>query len=90
MEDDDLRWTWYDNQYGGPSEDQLEEPPRLRFAHATGTIEPEALKAALAARAAAYPPPEHWGRKLGRALSVNRIRRTVKKIVWQDAKDAWK
>jgi hypothetical protein len=68
VEDDDLRWTYWDNQYGGPGEDELQGPPRT-ITYTAGTIDPVALKAALAARALANPKPEHWARKLGRRIA---------------------
>lgn len=68
MKDDDPRWTWNDNLYGGPGEDELQEP-KPAMTYTTGTIDPVALKETLAARALANPEPEHWARRLGRRLA---------------------
>jgi hypothetical protein len=67
VEDDDLRWTWYDSLSGTPGEDELPEPPRT-FTYMPTTIDPDALKAKLAALAATNAKPEHWARRIARRI----------------------
>ena len=78
MEDDDLRWTWRDNQYGGPGEDELIEPPRT--VSYVPMMTADKIEAALAARRAPSTPtpvPKSWARKLGRRADRREIVRTV-------------
>ncbi len=69
MDDDDLRWTWFDNLAGGPAEDELAEPLRTLTYRIPSHIDPEALKAKLRAKALTNPKPEHWARRLGRRIT---------------------
>ena len=70
MDDDELRWTWNDNLYGGPGEDEFIEPRRTSTS--TPTMTADAIKATLAARRASSTPPpvrNSWARNLGRRFA---------------------
>ena len=69
MNDDDLRWQWNDNLYGGSGEDELTETPRT--VGYVPVMTADEIKAALKARASSTPTPvaDTWARKLGRRFA---------------------